>query len=69
MGHFAKGESGKQNLRVSVTTLDHAMERFGRPNFIKLDIEGAEGGGALGQWQGGRWNVVKARRTDRTLSP
>jgi FkbM family methyltransferase len=25
-----------------VTTLDEAMARFGRPDFIKMDIEGAE---------------------------
>jgi hypothetical protein len=41
-GHFANGEAGKQNLKVTVTTLDRAMERFGRPDFIKMDIEGAE---------------------------
>jgi hypothetical protein len=37
MGHFAKGESGKQNVKVTVTTLDRAMERFGRPDFIGSD--------------------------------
>jgi hypothetical protein len=41
-GHFAKCESGKQNLKVTVTTLDRPMDRFGRPDFIKMDIEGAE---------------------------
>ena len=29
-------------MKVTVTTLDRAMERFGRPDFIKLDIEGTE---------------------------
>jgi FkbM family methyltransferase len=41
-GHFARGETGKNTVTVKVTTLDQAMERYGRPDFIKMDIEGAE---------------------------
>ena len=28
--------------RVPVDTLDHLMARFGRPSFIKIDVEGFE---------------------------
>lgn len=43
MGHLGKPNNGEQGLRVPVTTLDRAAQRFGRPDFIKVDIEGAEG--------------------------
>ena len=33
---------GEQQVPVKVTTLDGACVRFGRPDFIKMDIEGGE---------------------------
>jgi FkbM family methyltransferase len=41
-GRFGSGGDGKTTITVNVTTLDEAMARFGRPNFVKMDIEGAE---------------------------
>ena len=42
MGHLGTALSGEQQVTVHVTTLDSAEERFGRPDFIKMDIEGGE---------------------------
>jgi FkbM family methyltransferase len=42
VGHLGKTKKGEQNIQVKVTTIDSACARFGRPNFIKMDIEGAE---------------------------
>jgi FkbM family methyltransferase len=42
VGHLGKAKNGEQNIRVKVATIDSACARFGRPNFIKMDIEGAE---------------------------
>lgn len=33
---------GQQRINVPVTTLDKLIERFGRPSFIKIDVEGFE---------------------------
>jgi FkbM family methyltransferase len=41
-GRFGSGGDGKTTMTVKVTTLDEAIARFGRPDFIKMDIEGAE---------------------------
>ncbi|MBC8029375.1 MAG: FkbM family methyltransferase [Pyrinomonadaceae bacterium] len=43
MGHLGESTKGEQSIKVQVTTLDRAAERFGSPSFIKVDIEGAEG--------------------------
>jgi FkbM family methyltransferase len=40
--HLGKSRKGERQLPVKVTTLDGACARFGRPDFIKMDIEGAE---------------------------
>ena len=42
MGHLGKSNPGESLMEVTVTTLDRAQERFGNPDFIKMDIEGAE---------------------------
>ncbi|HYV25959.1 MAG TPA: FkbM family methyltransferase [Candidatus Eisenbacteria bacterium] len=41
-GHLGESAKGEQQLEVDVTTLDVASERSGKPDFIKLDIEGGE---------------------------
>ena len=43
VGHLGQSGNGEQRMEVTTTTLDHAALRFGAPNFIKMDIEGAEG--------------------------
>ncbi len=43
MGHLGTRKNGEEKISVKVTTLDSAVIRFGAPNFIKMDIEGAEG--------------------------
>jgi FkbM family methyltransferase len=40
--HLGESEAGEHLMPVKVTTLDGACARFGRPDFIKMDIEGAE---------------------------
>ena len=40
--HLGPSRKGERPLPVKVTTLDGACARFGRPDFIKMDIEGAE---------------------------
>jgi len=41
-GRIGKSTTGEQQVPVKVTTLDGACVRFGRPDFIKMDIEGGE---------------------------
>src|SRR5438445_8148604 len=42
MGHLGSAQNEEQTLEVQVMTLDEAAREFGRPNFIKLDVEGAD---------------------------
>ncbi len=42
MGHLGAAANGEQSLEVQVITLDEAAKHYGRPNFIKLDVEGAD---------------------------
>lgn len=42
LGHLGKSKNGEQQTKVKVTTLDNAVIRFGAPNLVKMDIEGAE---------------------------
>lgn len=42
MGHLGQGQDNERQIEVNVTTLDAACARFGKPQFIKMDIEGAE---------------------------
>jgi FkbM family methyltransferase len=42
MGRLQLGSRGADHVPVKVTTIDLASERYGRPHFIKMDIEGAE---------------------------
>jgi FkbM family methyltransferase len=37
-----QGERWNRKLRVPVTTLDGLIERYGKPAFIKIDVEGFE---------------------------
>jgi FkbM family methyltransferase len=37
-----EGQNWDTSLRVPVTTLDLLIERYGSPNFIKIDVEGFE---------------------------
>lgn len=41
-GKLGQGGTREQTIDVVVTTIDRAVERFGVPNVIKMDIEGAE---------------------------
>jgi FkbM family methyltransferase len=43
MGHLGAGAKGECEMLVKTLTLDRACERLGKPDFIKIDIEGAEG--------------------------
>ena len=43
MGHLGGAARGEHSVEVDVTTLDEAIDAYGRPPFIKLDVEGAEG--------------------------
>jgi len=43
IGHLGPSVNGEQRIEVKVSTLDSAVRRFGEPNFVKMDIEGAEG--------------------------
>lgn len=40
-GRFATHQWNRQE-RVAVTTLDHAIDRYGMPAFLKIDVEGHE---------------------------
>lgn len=40
--HLGKSAVGELQSEVTVTTLDAARAQFGEPDFIKMDIEGAE---------------------------
>jgi FkbM family methyltransferase len=40
--HLGEAKRGERQLPVKVTTLDDICARFGRPDFIKMDIEGGE---------------------------
>jgi FkbM family methyltransferase len=42
MGHLGSAANGEQSLQVQVITLDQAAKEYGRPDFIKLDVEGAD---------------------------
>jgi FkbM family methyltransferase len=42
VAHLGESRKGEQRLPVKVTTVDGACARFGKPDFIKMDIEGAE---------------------------
>ena len=42
-GHLGEARRSEETIEVKVTTLDEAAVRFGPPDFIKMDIEGAEG--------------------------
>jgi FkbM family methyltransferase len=49
MGHLGDGGTqGERSVEVELTTLDAAAEVFGQPNFIKMDVEGAEGDALAG---------------------
>ena len=44
MGHLGDGSAaGERSVEVDLTTLDVAADTYGTPNFIKMDVEGAEG--------------------------
>ena len=40
--HLGEPRKGERQLPVKATTVDDACARFGKPDFIKMDIEGAE---------------------------
>ena len=42
VGHLGRSQSGEQCIRVRVATLDSAARRFGPPQLVKMDVEGAE---------------------------
>jgi FkbM family methyltransferase len=42
MGHLGAADNGEQSLEVQVISLDEAAKLYGRPDFIKLDVEGAD---------------------------
>lgn len=42
MAHLGESRPGEGKIRVRSTTLDLASSRFGSPNVVKMDIEGAE---------------------------
>lgn len=42
MGHLGQGGLHERQIEVKTTTVDAACARFGKPDFIKMDIEGAE---------------------------
>jgi FkbM family methyltransferase len=42
MGHLGDAARGERSTEVEVTTLDDAALAYGTPDFIKLDVEGAE---------------------------
>ena len=41
-GHLGAAGQGEQSIEVQVITLDEAATEYGRPDFIKLDVEGAD---------------------------
>jgi FkbM family methyltransferase len=41
-GHLGHGDSSEEQIVVHVTTLDDAVDQFGPPDLVKMDIEGAE---------------------------
>ena len=42
VGHLGAAGQGEQSIEVQVITLDEAAREYGRPDFIKLDVEGAD---------------------------
>jgi len=42
MGHLGSAANGEHSLEVQVISLDEAAKLYGRPDFIKLDVEGAD---------------------------
>jgi FkbM family methyltransferase len=42
VGHVGKKMAGEKTLQVPLTTLDAAAKRYGKPDFIKMDVEWAE---------------------------
>ena len=42
MGHLGGSRGGERQIEVKTTTLDAACARFGAPDVIKMDIDGAE---------------------------
>jgi len=42
MGHLGSAANGEQSLEVQIISLDEAARLYGRPDFIKLDVEGAD---------------------------
>lgn len=41
--HLGNSRDNEASIEVRVTTLDNAVRRFGNPDLIKMDVEGAEG--------------------------
>ncbi len=41
-GRFSNTYTGGQNVKVSVSTLDNLIEKYGLPKFCKIDVEGFE---------------------------
>jgi len=41
-GHLGAADSGEQSIEVQVITLDEAAREYGRPDFVKMDVEGAD---------------------------
>jgi FkbM family methyltransferase len=42
MAHLGNAAKNEQCIQVKLGTLDNAVESWGKPDFIKMDIEGAE---------------------------
>jgi FkbM family methyltransferase len=58
-GHLGDGREAGERLEVKATTVDAVCERFGRPRFVKVDVEGAE----ARVLQGARRAVAEVRPT------
>jgi len=43
IGHLGEQRGAEREVRVKTTSLDSACARFGEPDLVKMDIEGAEG--------------------------
>jgi FkbM family methyltransferase len=46
--HLGDSRDNEASINVRVTTLDNAVRRFGNPDLIKMDVEGAEGRALVG---------------------